>query len=63
MSLSWLFQKTHQVRGRRRWIDEKNTGLQFLRYGRIVLEGGDEPIFLEAGKEEVGLICLRGREA
>jgi 5-deoxy-glucuronate isomerase len=60
MSLSWLFPGTHRVRGRRRWIDEKTTGLRFLKYGRIVLEEGDEPIFLETGREEIGLICLGG---
>jgi len=63
MSLSWLFRQTHQTRGRRRWIDEKNTGLQFLKYGRIVLEGGDAPVILETGQEEIGLICLRGEGA
>ena len=62
MSLSWLFRQTQQTRGRRRWIDEKNTGLQFLRYGRIVLEGGEEPIFWKQVGRRSGLSVFGGRE-
>lgn len=60
MSHSWLFRQTHQVSGRKRLIDSSNTGLKFLRYGRIVLKGGKRLISLESGDEEVGLICLQG---
>ncbi len=60
MNHSWLFRKTHQVRGRKRLIDSSNSGLQFLKYGRIVLREGENPISLETGSDEVGLICLEG---
>ena len=60
MSHSWLFRKTHRVRGRKRLIDSSNTGLKFLRYGRIVLQGRKNPISLQTDNEEFGLICLQG---
>jgi 5-deoxy-glucuronate isomerase len=60
MSDSWLFRKTHRVRGRKRLIDSSNTGLKFLRYGRIVLQRRKNPISLKTGDEEFGLICLQG---
>ena len=60
MNHSWLFRKTHQVKGRKRLIDESNTGLKFLRYGRIVLSEGEPPISINTNGEEIGLICLRG---
>ena len=31
-----------------------------LRYGRIILDGGDRPITIAASDHETGLICLRG---
>jgi 5-deoxy-glucuronate isomerase len=60
MNQAWLFRETHQVKGRKRLIDPSNTGLTFLRYGRIVLAGGDAPISFDTQEDEVGLICLRG---
>jgi 5-deoxy-glucuronate isomerase len=60
MNQAWLFRETHQVKGRKRLIDPSNTGLTFLRYGRIVLAGGDDPISFDTQEDEVGLICLRG---
>ena len=60
MNESWLFRQTHQVSGRKRIIDSSNSGLQFLKYSRIVLRGGEEPILIETGKDEVGHICLQG---
>ncbi len=60
MSHAWLFRQTHQVKGRKRLIDQSNTGLQLLRYGRIVLSGGEPPIGFATKEEEIGLICLRG---
>ena len=60
MNHAWLFRQTHQVKGRKRLIDPSNTGLQFLRYGRIVLSGGETPIAFDTKEEEIGLICLRG---
>lgn len=60
MSNSWLFQKTHRVKGRKRLIDSSNTSLKFLRYGRIVLQRGKNPVSINTGDEEFGLICLQG---
>jgi 5-deoxy-glucuronate isomerase len=60
MSLAWLFRGTHQVQGRRRIIDHQNTGLEFLRYGRIVLGKGGNPIQVESMDEEMGFICMGG---
>jgi 5-deoxy-glucuronate isomerase len=60
MNHAWLFRQTHQVKGRKRLIDPSNTGLKFLRYGRIVLSGGEPPISFHTQEDEVGLICLRG---
>ena len=34
--------------------------MQYLHYGRIILDGGDAPIRLETGNREVALVCLRG---
>ena len=60
MGNAWLFRGTHQVQGRKRIIHQYNTGLEFLRYGRILLgqEGGK--IEFESEDEEIGLVCLGG---
>lgn len=63
MANCWLFRGTHQVKGRKRLIDQNNTDLKFLRYGRIRLEKGDNPINIESGSEEIGLVCLNGEGA
>ena len=60
MSQAWLFRQTHQVKGRKGVIDQSNSGLKFLRYGRIVLPGGKPPIALDTKEEEIGLVCLQG---
>lgn len=60
MSQAWLFRQTHQVKGRKRLIDQSNTGLKFLRYGRIVHSGGEPPLAIDTQEYEIGLICLRG---
>jgi len=60
MNNSWLFRQTHQVKGRKRLIDQSNTGLQYLRYGRIVLSEGGSPISMETNGEEMALVCLQG---
>ncbi len=60
MANCWLFRQTHQVKGRKRLIDQSNTDLKFLRYGRIRIDQSDSPIKIESGPEEIGLICLYG---
>jgi 5-deoxy-glucuronate isomerase len=37
------------------------TAARYLRYGRIILDAGDEPIRFTAAGVETGLICLNGR--
>ncbi len=60
MSNAWLFRATQRVRGRRRIIDQRTSGLEFLRYGRIVLGPGGGKEALATGDEEVGFVCLGG---
>jgi len=60
MKDSWLFRKTDPIKGRQRLIDASNTGLKFLRYGRIVVTEGVPSISIDTQEEEIGLICLRG---
>lgn len=60
MGNAWLFRGTHQVQGRRRIIHQYNTGLEFLRYGRIVFGKGGGNVNIESMDEEMGLICLGG---
>mgnify|MGYP001047578983 FL=1 len=60
MSNAWLFRGTHQVQGRRRIIHQYNTGLEFLRYGRIVFGKGGGNVNIESMDEEMGFICLGG---
>ncbi len=55
---AWLFRETNRVQGRKRIIDQSNSGLEFLRYGRIVLEGNSVP--LATNDEEIVLLCLNG---
>jgi len=60
MAHAWLFRGTHQVQGRRRIIHQYNTGLEFLRYGRIVFGKGGGNVNIESMDEEMGFICLGG---
>ena len=57
-SNAWLFRGTGRSRGRQRLIDQSNSGLEFLRYGQIVIDGGTIP--LATLDEEVVLLCLNG---
>ena len=60
MANAWLFRKTHQLQGRRRIIHQYNTGLEFLRYGRIVFGKGGEKVDIDSQDEEIGFVCLGG---
>jgi len=55
---AWLFRGTGKVLGRKRIIDQTNSGLEFLRYGRIVLNDGDIPVTTH--DEETVFLCLNG---
>ena len=60
MGNAWLFRGTQRVQGRRRIIHQYNTGLELLRYGRIVLEKGGSIIDVNSQDEEIGFVCLNG---
>src|SRR4030042_70705 len=60
MSDAWLFRRTDRVQGRRRIIHQFNTGLDFLRYGRILLEKEGGRIQVDSQDEEIGFVCLKG---
>ena len=55
---AWLFRGTNKVQGRKTFIDKDNTGLEFLRYGRIVLNQGE--LTVPTGEEEIAFVCLNG---
>jgi 5-deoxy-glucuronate isomerase len=63
MENAWLFRGTHRVQGRKRIIHQQNCGLEFLRYGRIVLGAGGGAVNLESQDEELGFVCLSGTGA
>ncbi|HSB79029.1 MAG TPA: 5-deoxy-glucuronate isomerase [Candidatus Methylomirabilis sp.] len=63
MENAWLFRGTHRVQGRKRVIHQHNCGLEFLRYGRIVLGSGGGAVDLESQDEELGFVCLSGTGA
>lgn len=53
-----VYRATHKGTGRRRIIDETNSDMQFLRYGRIAPDGA--PIAFNTGEEEMALFCVGG---
>jgi 5-deoxy-glucuronate isomerase len=60
MADAWLFRGTQRVQGRKRIIHQHNSGLEYLRYGRIVLGQGGGAVDVESRDEELGLVCLGG---
>jgi 5-deoxy-glucuronate isomerase len=60
MGNAWLFRGTGRVQGRRRIIHQYNTGLEFLRYGRLVIGESGGKVEVDSLDEEIGFICLRG---
>src|SRR5512136_2696708 len=61
MADAWLFRGTQRVQGRKRIIHQHNSGLEYLRYGRIVLGQGGGAVDVESLDEELGLVCLGGK--
>ena len=51
---------TASRKGRTRSVAPGATPLRFLHYGRIVQDGGAEPIQFSTGEMETGLVALRG---
>ncbi len=57
---AWLFRSTDKVKGRKRIIDQTNSGLEFLRYGRIVLSPDSGTMPVATNGEETVFFCLNG---
>jgi 5-deoxy-glucuronate isomerase len=51
---------TGSAKGRTRAIAPGIGGARFLHYGRIVLDGTDQPLSFANGGQETGFICLQG---
>jgi 5-deoxy-glucuronate isomerase len=51
------------VQGRKRVIHQYNCGLEYLRYGRIVLGQDGGRVEVESQDEELGFVCLGGTGA
>jgi len=60
MANAWLFRGTHTGQGRQRIIHQYNTGLEYLRYGRIRFGLGGGTLTLDSQDEEFGFVCLGG---
>jgi 5-deoxy-glucuronate isomerase len=52
---------THRRKGRTEWLAPERGALQWLHYGRIVLDGGIPEVGFSNPDRETGLICLKGR--
>jgi 5-deoxy-glucuronate isomerase len=63
MAHAWLFRGTHRDQGRRRIVHQYNTGLEYLRYGRIILGQDGGKLEVESQDEELGIVCLAGQGA
>jgi 5-deoxy-glucuronate isomerase len=51
---------TDKQKGRTLSVEPGATASRNLFYGRVILDGSDEPLALETGERETGLICLKG---
>ena len=58
-----IIRNTGGARGRTLAIEPGKTAVKHLRYGRIVLGGGDSPLEIATGGLETGLIALAGDAA
>jgi 5-deoxy-glucuronate isomerase len=55
-----VVRNTGARKGRNLSVTPATTASRYLSYGRIVLDGGDAPVNVEAGAFETGLVCLSG---
>ena len=55
-----IFKNTTNHRGRKTAVSPKNSSLEELHYGRILLGAENNSTTFETGKCEVGLICVSG---
>ncbi|HEX8557070.1 MAG TPA: 5-deoxy-glucuronate isomerase [Pyrinomonadaceae bacterium] len=51
---------THRGKGRRTAVEPGATPMRNLRYGRITLDAGDEPVAFDTATRETALVCLKG---
>ena len=58
-----IIRNTGAAHGRTLAIEPGKTAVKHLRYGRIVLDGGDAPLEIATGGLETGLIALAGEAA
>jgi len=52
---------THAQKGRHTWLSPEKAAVRNLHFGRIILDGGGDPLEFSTATHETGLICLRGR--
>jgi 5-deoxy-glucuronate isomerase len=55
-----IVRNTAAKKGRNLTVTPETTAAQHLHYGRIILDAGDEPVTVDPGTRETGLICLKG---
>jgi 5-deoxy-glucuronate isomerase len=56
-----VFRKTHEHTGRRISVTPRNSSMQHLAYGRIILSPSNPVESFSTGDRETGLICLSGQ--
>lgn len=57
---SCVVRDTAAKKGRTRTVSPGKTSAKHLHYGRIILDAGDAPLFVETGGHETGFIVLGG---
>ena len=55
-----IVRNTAARKGRTISVAPGSTAMRHLQYGRIILDGGDQPVAFDTGERETGLICLKG---
>lgn len=55
-----VFRRTNARAGRTVWVTPGNSPMEYLAYGRIILDAGTPAAGWETGERETGLICLSG---
>jgi len=56
-----VFRKTHEHTGRRISVTPRNSSMQHLAYGRIILNSSNPVESISTGDRETGLVCLSGQ--
>jgi len=59
-SSTCIVRDTASKKGRTHAVMPGTTASRHLRYGRIILGGGDVPLDFASGDHEIGLVCLNG---